>query len=192
MRHVCFTSAIIVLLATAAFSQNEITKIELSPTVGIAIPGSGLKDIADVGFAIGLQFSYFVTPRVAIGAAGIYNSFKEDIPVPTVFDVDITSYELTGHIKLFLSKSQNSAPYFKGFAGVFPLKLSTSSGSISIGQTRRDFGFGGALGFQRIGKGSVGSFVEFAIFDILSEGSSIQYANIRVGISFFVEPFRML
>lgn len=187
MKRFLMTSALSILATASVFAQAESGKVEFSPTVGVAIPRGDLDEFVKVGFVGGMQMSYYLSPQFAIGGAVLYNSFKGDKPFFGISDIELTGFELTGHIKYLLFRTPGFNPYFKGFAGAFPIKGFGVRNGSQVNETETDFGFGGAFGILLKGSGNIGGFVEAAIIDISTEGTSTQYINIRVGISFFAE-----
>ena len=189
MRRFLIASVLFILTGTPAFCQIEAGTKELSPTVGGTIPLGDFNKGVNVGFALGVQLSYYVSPQVAIGGTAIYNSFGvNDLTsgaVPGV-DLDINIFELTGHLKFVLGRSASSAPYVKGFAGLFATRASASASGITASTTETDFGFGGGLGYQFEAEGNVWGFAEVVIVNILTDVSSTQYATVRGGISYFL------
>lgn len=198
-RSLSLLAVVVLLFVPLSAHAVEKGQFEISLGGGAGVPLSDFSDVAEVGFLVGGNFGYYVSPQFALGVEGNYHQFKASdeliavtelflflfTGVPVDVDIDWTVFQMVAYGK-YLFMANNVAPYGKLAAGYYSLGAKISALGESESDSESNFGVGAGLGLQFQGGGQVGGFLEALIHNILASDEDAQYIEIKAGINIFV------
>lgn len=124
---------LILALQVTAFAQDDEDEardiLEISMYGGTGIPAGGLSDWNDtlgakVGWQIGIDAGYFLTPEIVIGINFAYYQMEIDNDNPSLTQ-NHRFYNPQAYLKYYFFSESNFAPYVKGLVGLYNPKFST-------------------------------------------------------------------
>jgi Outer membrane protein beta-barrel domain len=173
--------------ASPVFAGIQKGQFEFSPTVGVSLPVGDVSDFANPGYLIGGRLGYNVSSELSIGLEANLNTFGTGNMLKNIAsDLDITSLEYLGDVRLLLGDVSSSVPYVKGMLGSASAKLRATSGGLSNSLSETEVAYGVGAGFLFKGDGNVRGFFEAVYIGIATSGSTSTYISLRGGVSFFL------
>jgi len=211
MKKRSFLVAILILFTfnftALAQEEEERDVIEISFLGGLGIPGNGLTDwetggegrSAKVGFDIGMDIGYFVTPKLVVGLNFVYTQF----PFGNTVGQSNQRHRLYNPnllIKYLFEGESNWVPYVKGYTGLENPKFSTFAVNVAANRYRElsydpVFALGASLGLFYYTADYSGLFLEagyhhafsknaeaFYLGDTYRFGKDLSLYDVRAGI----------
>ena len=185
MKRFSVTLAVLLLVAfsSSAFSQDEEEErdiLEIGFYGGLGVPVGGIGDFNDSlgaknGWALGLDFGYFVTTNIIFGFSFTYTQFGVDGP-DLVSDASHRLYSPSLYTKYYFIGESNWEPYLKVHVGLDNPKFTTwSKGAYNAISYDPIFayGFGGGLFYYTADYS--GLYIEANYHSAASEDSMCDY-----------------
>jgi len=181
--------------ASVAGAQTSLQgRGEVSVGGGASFPFGDFKDLAETGYLVTPRLGYYIAPTVALGAE--YGYFKHGADQALIdlleslagrnVEAEFQLHQVTGYVKILLTPKP-IAPYLRLHAGLYHLDATIEVQDLGSDTTTEDkFGFGGGLGIQFRGDGSVGGFVDAIYHAILMEDSTRGLLGVQAGVIFFI------
>lgn len=140
-----FFSALTLAATFFAATNDANAQIALGAQGGLSVPLGTFGDAANVGFGGNLQGSYFVNPKLAVGANFSYYTFGAK-NVPSGISASATILGLTPNVQFFFTE-EGFRPYVGTDLGYYILGSSVSGGGVSISTSEGYFGIAPHAGF---------------------------------------------
>lgn len=188
MKTVATLTAVFFFLASPAFAQAF---KDFSLFTGYSLPTGTMTDEATGRLQLGGSLGLQVGPQAIIGFEYAHNWYglsdeMQDYVDSSLgesgdLDLSISQYTLYGKIQIL----PNATTFYGKFsAGFYTSSATVSQGDIEVTVDETDFGLAGGLGYQILGRGRTGGFVEAMYHSILTEGNSTLYFDFRGGVTF--------
>ncbi len=177
----------VALSGGSVFAGIQKGQFEISPTIGGSLPTGDVSDFASPGYLVGGRLGYNVSAKVSIGVEVTLNTFGAgNMLKNSTNDIDITSLEYLGDVRLLFGNLSSAVPYIKGMFGSAEAKLRATSGALSSSLSETETAYGAGAGFLFKSKGNIRGFFEVVYINISTSISSSKYISLRSGVSIFV------
>lgn len=179
MKKTVFAFLTLVALFFIAVNESK-AQVAIGAQVGISLPMGDFGDAYNLGFGGGLQGSYFVSPKFAVGANISYHTFGAK-NLPSGINITSTILGFAPSVQYFFTE-EGFRPYIGTDLGYYSLGSSVSGLGTSGSASKGYFGIAPQAGFLYDFSSNLALNVNLKYNLVLSDPTNIGSLPLNVGI----------